>query len=81
MEEIVIFSSILMTGLAALLLIVSFISYLRMRTLNMMFLVAAFSIFIVKGILLLTEIADQSTGLVILDVFIIVFLYLTIARR
>jgi len=55
MEEIVIFSSILMTGLASLLLIVSFTSYLRMRSMKLLFLIAAFSGFMLKGILLLTE--------------------------
>jgi hypothetical protein len=81
MEEIVIFSSILMAGLAALLLIVSVVSYLRMRTINMALLVVVFGIFILKGVLLIADIAEQSTGLVILDLFIIIFLYLTVARR
>ena len=57
-----------MAGLATLLLIVSFASYLRMRTMNMAFLVAVFAIYIAKGILLLAEVVNQSTGLVILIV-------------
>jgi hypothetical protein len=81
MEEIVIFSSILMAGLATLLLIVSVASYLRMRTMNMVFLVAVFAIYIAKGILLFAEVVNQSTSLVILDLFIIIFLYLTVTRR
>ena len=80
MEEIIIFSSILMTGLASLLLIVSFTSYLRMRSLTLLFLIAAFSMFMLKGILLLAEIVEQSTGLIVLDVFIIIFLYLTVTK-
>jgi len=80
MEEIVIFSSILMTGLASLLLIVSFTSYLRMRSMKLLFLIAAFSGFMLKGILLLTELAKQSTGLIALDLFIIIFLYLTVMK-
>ena len=80
MEEIIIFSSILMTGLASLLLIVSFTSYLRMRSITLLFLIAAFSMFMLKGILLLAEIAEQSTGLIVLDVFIIIFLYLTVTK-
>jgi len=80
MEEIIIFSSILMTGLASILLIVSFTSYLRMRSITLLFLIAAFSFFMLKGILLLAELAEQSTGLIVLDVFIIISLYLTVTK-
>jgi len=77
----VVFSSIVMAGLATLLLLVSLTSYLRLRSLKMLFLVAAFSVFVLKGALLLAERAEQSTGLIVLDLFIIVFLYLTVAKR
>lgn len=76
-----VFSSIVMAGLATLLLLVSLTSYLRLRSLKMLFLVAAFSVFVLKGVLLLTEWAEQSTGLIVLDLFIIIFLYLTVAKR
>ncbi|KAA0002847.1 MAG: hypothetical protein DRN33_03245 [Thermoplasmata archaeon] len=76
-----IFSSIVMLGLAFLLLIVSAVSYARIKDIKMLFLVAAFSMFLLKGIFLITDIANQSLSLIVLDLLIIVFLYLTVVRR
>jgi len=70
-----------MLGLSFLLVLISGVSYSRIRDLKMLFLVAAFSLFFVKGIFLLTEAAHQSLVLIVLDLLVIVFLYLTVVRR
>jgi len=46
-----------MLGLSFLLMLVSVVSYLRIKDIKMLFLVAAFSLFFVKGIFLLAEVA------------------------
>jgi len=70
-----------MLGLSFLLMLVSVVSYLRIKDIKMLFLVAAFSLFFVKGIFLLAEAAHQSLILIVFDLLIIVFLYLTVVRR
>lgn len=70
-----------MLGLSFLLMLVSAVSYSRIRDIKMLFLVAAFSLFFVKGIFLLADAAHQSLILIMFDLLIIVFLYLTVVRR
>jgi hypothetical protein len=70
-----------MAGLAALLAAVSAISYARVRDLKLGLLTTAFVLFVVKGALLLAGMVEQSTGLIALDLCIIVFLYLATAKR
>jgi len=70
-----------MLGLSFLLMLVSVVSYLRIKDIKMLFLVAAFSLFFVKGIFLLAEVAHQSLILIVFDLLIIVSLYLTVVRR
>jgi len=62
-------------------MLVSVVSYLRIKDIKMLFLVTAFSLFFVKGIFLLAEAAHQSLILIVFDLLIIVFLYLTVVRR
>jgi hypothetical protein len=80
-EEIVLFSSIIMAGLSGLLMAVSAVSFARVRNVKLVLLTAAFALFVVKGILLLLEVVEQSTGLIALDLCVIVFLYLATAKR
>jgi len=80
-EEMVVFSSIVMAGLSFLLLLVSAVSYSRIRDLKMLFLTSAFLMFMIKGILLIADIASQSFLLIVFDLVIIVSLYLTVAKR
>ncbi|HHH78366.1 MAG TPA: hypothetical protein ENL18_04040 [Thermoplasmatales archaeon] len=75
------FSSIVMAGLSSLLLLVSAVSYLRIRDSKMIFLMVAFLAFTVKGILLAADIFSQSLALIVLDFAIIVSLYLTVVKR
>lgn len=70
-----------MTGLSFLLLLVSAVSYSRIRDLKMLFLTSAFLMFMIKGILLIADIASQSFLLIVFDLVIIVSLYLTVAKR
>jgi len=70
-----------MLGLSFLLMLVSAVSYSRIRDIKMLFLVAAFSLFFVKGIFLLADAAHQSLILIMFDLLIIVSLYLTVVRR
>ncbi len=70
-----------MAGLSSLLLLVSAVSYLRIRDSKMIFLMVAFLAFTVKGILLAADIFSQSLALIVLDLAIIVSLYLTVVKR
>ena len=80
-EEIVLFSSIIMAGLSGVLMAVSVVSFTRVRDIKLGLLTAAFAIFVVKGVLLLLEVVEQSIGLITLDLCVIVFLYLATAKR
>jgi len=70
-----------MTGLSFLLLLVSAVSYLRIRDSKMLFLMVAFLVFMVKGMLLVADVVSQSLVLIALDLVIIVSLYLTVVKR
>jgi len=70
-----------MTGLSFLLLLVSAVSYSRIRDSKMLFLMVAFLVFMVKGMLLVADVVSQSLVLIALDLVIIVSLYLTVVKR
>jgi len=70
-----------MTGLSFLLLLVSAVSYSRIRDSKMLFLTVAFLVFMVKGMLLVADVVSQSLALIALDLVIIVSLYLTVVKR
>jgi len=80
-EEIVLFSSIIMVGLSLLLTAVSALSFSRARDLKLGLLTVAFGLFVAKGLLLLLGVVEQSIGLIGLDLCIIGFLYLATAKR
>ncbi len=70
-----------MMGLSFLLLMVSVVSYMRIRDIKMVFLIIAFLLFLVKGVLLLTDTTQQSLSLIVLDLIILISLYVTVAKR
>ena len=81
MEEVLIFSSIVMAGLSLLLFTVSLVSYLRMKDSKFLFVTLAFFLFFLKGIVISLNYFEQQAQLVIADLFIIIFLYLTLVKR
>jgi len=70
-----------MLGLSFLLLVVSAVSYARIKDMKMLFLVAAFSLFLLKGIFIIADISSESLSLIVIDLLIIVSLYLTVVKR
>ena len=80
-EEILLFSSVVMAGLSLLLLVVSLFSFSRLKTSKFLFVTIAFFLFLVKGIAIAIQHLEQQTELVIIDLFIIFFLYLTIVKK
>ena len=81
-EEVLIFSlTIVMTGLSLLLFVVSLISYLRIKDSKFLFVTLAFLLFFIKGAAVSLNYVEQQFQLVIIDLFIILFLYLTVVKR
>ena len=70
-----------MAGLSLLLFTVSLISYTRMRDSKFLFVTLAFLLFFMKGIAISLNYLQQQFQLVIMDLLIIFFLYLTIVKR
>ena len=80
-EEILLFSSVVMAGLSLLLLVVSLFSFSRLKTTKFLFVTVAFFLFFVKGIVISLQYLEQQTELVVVDLLIIFFLYLTIVKK
>ena len=70
-----------MAGLSLLLLVVSLVSFYRVKTSKFLFIALAFFLFFVKGVAVSVEYLEQQFPLVIMDLFIIFFLYLTIVKK
>jgi hypothetical protein len=75
-------------GLSLILLLVSLISYRRTGSLRLLLVGCAFLVFMVKGVLLLAFLLLQSLSesaellvIVAMDLIIILFLYLAIAKK
>ena len=81
MDEITLFLSILITGVASLLFIVSIIRAIKLRNLKFSIISTAFLIFAIKGLLLFFEFLAHEKFSMILDLAVIVLLYFAIIKR
>ena len=81
MDEIFLFSTVIMTGISGLLLIVSIASLYRLKHLKLMFVSLAFLFFLIKAMLLLTEFIVQDRYAVIIDTIILILLYFTVIKK
>ena len=81
MDDILLFLSILMAGLSALLLIVSFASYSRLRNIKLLIVGFAFTVFFIKATLLIFEKIAQGDLVIIIDFIIIVLLYFSVVKK
>jgi hypothetical protein len=82
------FLAILLAGLSLLLLIVSLLSYRRIRNVKLLFVSIAFALFFIKALVLIMSVISNTWDefgmrweLLLLDVIVIVMLYLSIARK
>jgi len=80
-EEILLFSSVVMAGLSLLLFVVSLLSFYRVRDSKLFFVTVAFFLFFFKGVIISLDFLEQSLYLVVMDLFIIFSLYLTIVKK
>jgi len=81
MDEIILFLSIVITGLSALLFVVSAASYIRLKAGKLLIINLAFLAFIIKGFLTIFEYITQSRIGLILDLIIIILLYFAVAKK
>jgi hypothetical protein len=81
MDEITLFLAILITGLSTLLLVISSVSYYRLKLTKLLIINFAFFAFIIKGLLTLFEIITQTRLGLILDLVIIVLLYFAVIKK
>ncbi len=79
MEELLLFSSIVITGLSFLLFFISMISYIRMKETKLFFISIAFLIFFIKGFVAI--VSDLTNYLILFDLIIIVLLYVAAAKK
>jgi len=80
-EEILLFSSVVMAGLSLLLFLVSLLSFYRVRDSKLFFVTLAFFLFFLKGAIISLRFLEQNLYLVVVDLIIILFLYLTIVKK
>lgn len=81
MDDIYLFLTIVMAGLAGLLLIVSFASTYRLKALKLGLVSLAFLMFFIKAILLVFEYIVQDEYAVIIDVIILLLLYFSVVKK
>ena len=81
MDNIILFLTIIMAGLSGLILIVSFISWYRIRTAKLAIVGLAFIAFFIKAILLIFELISQDEKSIIIDSLIIVLLYFAVIKK
>jgi hypothetical protein len=81
MDDILLFLTVVMAGLAALLLIVSFISGYRLRSTKLALVGLAFVAFLIKALLLILEYITQDEKAVIIDFVILVLLYFAVIKK
>jgi len=81
MNDLLLFLTVLMAGLAILLFIVSCASWYRLRHLRFALTSAAFAVFICKAILLLSTYIVEDEKAILLDSVILILLYFSIAKR
>jgi hypothetical protein len=71
----------MMAGLAGLLVLVSFVSWYRLRSLKLALVGCAFLTFLIKAALLLLNILPQDIRSVVIDFIILVLLYFAIIKK
>lgn len=81
LDDTVLFLTILMAGLAGLLLVVSSASWYRLRALKLGLVTIAFFVFFIKAVLLVFEIITEDIVAVFIDVIILIILYFSIVKR
>ncbi len=77
-NEIVLFSVVVIAGISALLFSISMISYYKVREAKFMFIGLAFLFFMIKAVIFLFI---QSYNVFLFDVLIIALLYLASTRK
>jgi hypothetical protein len=70
-----------MAGLSLLLFLVSLLSFQRVRDSKLFFVTLAFFLFFLKGVIIALRLLEQNLYLVMADLIIIFFLYLTIVKK
>ena len=77
-NELLMFSVVVIAGLSFLLFVISMISYSRLRELKLLFISLSFLVFFIKAILFIFM---NSKNLIIIDLLIIAFLYIAAAKK
>jgi hypothetical protein len=78
-EELLLFSSIVIAGLSFLLFFISAVSFKRIREIKLLFISIALLLFFLKSIIAIVE--NLANPLIFIDLIIIVMLYLAAARK
>jgi hypothetical protein len=81
LNDITLLLSILIAGLSGLLFVVSIAAYKKIGSQKLLLISIAFFVFLIKGILLIFEIATQDEKLIIIDFAIIAILYFATAKK
>jgi len=77
-NELVMFSAVVISGLSLLLFIISMLSYSRLREIKLLFISLSFLVFSIKAILF---IFINNRNLIVMDLLIIAFLYIAAAKK
>ncbi|KAA0003074.1 MAG: hypothetical protein FE044_02025 [Thermoplasmata archaeon] len=77
-NELVMFSAVVISGLSLLLFIISMLSYSRLREIKLLFISLSFLVFFIKAILF---IFINNRNLIVMDLLIIAFLYIAAAKK
>ena len=80
MEDITLFLAILIVGFSLLLFIISTFAYYRIRNIKFLFVCIAFLMFIIKGLLTITESITQENFVLGLDLIILLLLYFAVIK-
>lgn len=81
MDDLVLFLTIIMAGLAGLLFLVSVVSWRRLGNIKLFLVGLAFLAFLIKAILLISETIFQDEKSVIIDSIILVLLYFSVIKK
>ena len=81
MDNIILFLTIIMAGLSGLILLVSFVSWYRIRAVKLVIVSLAFSAFFIKAVLLIFEFIVQDEKSIVIDSIIIILLYLAVVKK
>ena len=70
-----------MAGLTGLLLLVSFVSWYRLKNMKLAIVGLAFLVFFVKALLLVFEIIVQDEKAIIIDFIVVILLYFAVVKK